>query len=133
MELFEHLVNVVIPLVETNKVLKEPPVTMPTLPKINKVGTISELASEKEKETEDELVHFKANAREETNKQEERGEGDWWFEMQHTIAPNINKIKEFKIEMLFDYTSDDGEQCLQWLHGEIEKVLNKTTSSVRIV
>ena len=35
--------------------------------------------------------------------------------------------------MLFQYTSDDGEQCLQWCHRGIEKVLNKTTNTVRIV
>ena len=41
-------------------------------------------------------------------------------------------MKDFRIEMLFAYSVDDGTQYLGWYHGTVRKVMNEKTNCVRI-
>ncbi len=57
--------------------------------------------------------------------------GDRWDEKQSVVIPEINnKFHGFKIEMLFNYTHDQG---LSWCHGEVVAIndANKKTVKVR--
>lgn len=131
--LFEHLVEVVIPMADVLEVPTEPPVTIPTLPNMQTLGTMSELAEDLEKLSEEKLIDFKKKAHDEIDQREERGDGDRWYERQRITAPKLDKnLKGFHIEMLFSYSSDDGTQCFGWYHGIIQQVVNEKTNRVRI-
>jgi len=57
--------------------------------------------------------------------------GDRWGEKQSVVIPEINDtFIGFKIEMLFNYTHDQG---LSWCHGEVIAIkdANKKTVKVR--
>ncbi len=57
--------------------------------------------------------------------------GDRWDEKQSDVIPEINdKFIGFKIEMLFNYTHEQG---LSWCHGEVIAIkdANKKTVKVR--
>ena len=56
---------------------------------------------------------------------EERGEGNQWSERQRIMAPKVNYLKRFRIEILFGYSGDDGTQCLGWYHGTVQEVVHE--------
>ena len=58
-ELLDHLVDKVIPHEKTIILPTETPITAPTLPTLQNVGTASQLASEKDQMTVDDNDHFK--------------------------------------------------------------------------
>ena len=123
-ELLGHLLEVVIPMSSIRDIPLEPPMNVPKMPAIKKLGMISELATDQEKISDDKLVALKENGWDEKRMREERGEGDGWAEKQHLLAPKMNKLKGFRIEMTFENTAQDGSQCLAWYQGTIEKILN---------
>ena len=41
-------------------------------------------------------------------------------------------MNDFRIEMLFAYSGDDGTQCLGWYQGTVIKIVNTQTNRVRI-
>ena len=86
----------------------EPPVNIPTLPEMNTLGTVSDLAEELETHTEDKLTEFKNKVNAKMECCEERGEGDQWSNRHRITAPKVNDLKGFNIEMLFGYSGDDG-------------------------
>ena len=128
----EHLVTVVIPLSRNRDIPSEAPTTMPKLPTLQKVGTISDLAKEKEQQTEETMERLKADAMLELEAREERGETDRLEYKQHLLPPKPNKLKGFPVEMAFEYPGEDGSQCLGWYNGIVDKVLNAKVHKVRI-
>ena len=74
----DHLVDKVIPHEKTIILPTETPITAPTLPTLQKVGTTSPLASEKETTTVDENDQFKMDEKDELNGHEDKGEMDMW-------------------------------------------------------
>ena len=77
-ELFDHLVDKVIPHEKTIILPTEAPITAPTLATSQKVGTISRLESEKEQMTLDENDQFKMDGKYELKQHEDKGEMDLW-------------------------------------------------------
>ena len=131
-KLLKHLVDVVIPLVDSLTVPHEPPVNLPTMPELQSLGTISELALDQERLSDEKLIQFKQKANDEIDKREDTGLGDRWYESQMNLAPKVCHLKGFNIEMLFAYNGDDGTQCLGWYQGVIKRVVNEKTIRVRI-
>ena len=112
-ELLIHLVDKVIPLERASTFPTEAPTTAPTLPIMQKLGTVSRLSLEKENLTKEEEAHIKIDAEEEIERRQNMGEMDIWSEKQATPPPSISKLKVFMIEMSFEYPGEDGGwRCL---------------------
>ena len=127
-----HLVDKVIPLERSSTLPTEAPTTAPTLPIMQKLGTVSHLALEKENLTKEEEAQIKRDAQEEIQRRQNMGEMDIWSEKQATLPPAISKLKGFMIEMSFEYPGEDGGQCLDWYRGQVVEVLNKEKFRTRI-
>ena len=110
----------------------EAPTTMPRLPTLQKVGTISDLAKEKEQQTEESLARLKTDALVEIEAREDRGETDRLEHKQHLLPPKANKLKGLRVEMAFEYPGEDGSPCLGWYNGVVDKVLNAKMHKVRV-
>jgi hypothetical protein len=77
------------------------------------------------------ITEFKHKGREERDRREDEGLAVRWGEKQSVVIPETNdKFNGFKIEMLFNYTHDQG---LSWCHGEVIAIedANKKTVKVR--
>jgi len=62
---------------------------------------------------------FRLDALQKGERFEEQGFGDEFVEMQQTLWPvELLQKGEFKIDMLFEYSDDDGT-VLQWYQGEV--------------
>ena len=90
----------------------ESPITAPTLPTLQTVGTISRLALDKEHTTVNENDQFKMEWKDELKQREDIGEMDLWSEKQSTLPPKIDTMKDLRIEMTFEYPGVDGAKCL---------------------
>ena len=123
-ELFDNLINVVIPLYDKLDPPDKPPLSMPTPPDMVELGTTSDLAKEHMESSKEEKEKFENVIMEEIERREERGDGDVWYEKNKLIHPKATELKGFRIEMRFQYTDDDGSQCVGWYHGTIKKVMN---------
>jgi hypothetical protein len=71
----------VIPLAETRDVPGEPPLSLPSPPKMPSLGTKSEIALCMESKNESKLAEFKVKAYAKRDKQEAEGIGDRWSEI----------------------------------------------------
>jgi hypothetical protein len=112
-----NLCSVVIPLAKELIVPDDAPVKLPTAPNLCTLGTLSAIGEELETKCLETLTEFKREGREERDRRENEGLGDRWGEKQSVVIPEINKkFIGFKIEMLFNYTHDQG---LSWCHGEV--------------
>ena len=78
----DHLVDKISPHEKTIILPTEAPITAPTLATFQNVGTISQLASEKEKMIVDENDQFKMDVKDELKRHEDKGEMDLWSEKQ---------------------------------------------------
>ena len=64
--------------------------------------------------------------KDELTRREDKGGMDLWSEKQSALPPNIDRMKDLKIEMTFEYPGVDGSKCLEWYQGKIIKVTNET-------
>lgn len=131
-ELFEFLIDTVIPLAKELKVPKEPPMNMPEPPAMKTLGTTSDLALEIRAAKQQQREGIKAEAKSEIETREAEGKGDRWSERQKIVMPKIKTLKGFKIEMLFDYTEPDGSVVMTWCHGIVDSVVNADSGVVKI-
>ena len=131
-ELFETFINVVIPLYDKLDAPDKPPLSMPTPPDMVELGTTSDLAKEHMEASKEEKEKFENEIMEEIERREERGDGDVWYEKNKLVPPKAEKLKGFRIEMRFQYTGDNGSQCVGWYHGTIKKVVNAEKFRVKI-
>ena len=122
------MVDKVIPHEKTIILSTETPITAPTLPTLQKVGTTSQLASEKEQMTVDENDQFQMDVKDELKRHEDKGEMDLWSEKQSTLSSKIDKMKGLTIETTFEYPGVDGAKCLDWYRGRIMKLRNEKKS-----
>ena len=118
-ELLDHLVYKVIPYEKTIILPTETPITAQTLPTLQKVGTTSQLVSDKDQMTVDENDQFKIDGKDELKRHEDKGEMDLWSEKQSTLLSKIDKMKGLTIEMTFECPGVDGDKCLEWYRGRI--------------
>ena len=130
--LLTHLLEVVIPLAGKMNVPAEPPLNVPALPQVKKLGTVSELAEEMKELSDAKLIELRKTGQEERDDREAKGDGDRWFEKNQICPPEIEELNDFRIEMLFAYSGDDGTQCLGWYQGTVIKIVNTQTNRVRI-
>ena len=124
----DHLVDKVFPHEKTIILPTEGPITAPTLATFQKVGTISRLASQKEKMKVDENDPFKMDGKDELKQHEDKGEMDMWSEKQSTLPSKIDKMKGLTNEMTFEYPVVDVSKCLDWYWGRIIKLRNEKNS-----
>ena len=103
----------------------EAPITATTLSTFQKVGTISQMASEKEQMTVDDNDQFKMDGKDELKRYDDKGEMDLWSEKQSTLASKIDKMKGLTIELTFEYTGVDLSKCLVCYRGRIIKLRNE--------
>ena len=99
----DHLVDKVFPHEKTIILPTKAPITAPTLPTFQKVGTISRLASQKEQIKLDENDQFKMDGKDELKRHEDKGEMYIWSEKQSTLKSKIDKMKVLTIEMTSEY------------------------------
>ena len=102
-ELVDHLVDKLFPHEKTIILPTEAPITAPTLATFQKVGTMSRMASQKEKMKVYENDLFKMYRKDELKRHEDKGEMDLWSEKQSTLPSKIDKMKGLTIEMTFEY------------------------------
>jgi hypothetical protein len=114
----------VIPLTETLDVPGEPPLTLPSPPEMQSLGTKSKLAMNVKSRDENNLAEFKVKTYAERDRREADGVGDRWSEMQRSVMPDIDSMLiGFRIAVLFEYTETDGTAYLDWCHGEVTLVI----------
>ena len=130
--LMKHLVDVVIPLSNKLNVPPEPPVNVPDIPEMGSLGTVSELADDVKKFSDDKITEIREKAGIIREEREKKGDGDRWFERNQLLPPEILKLIGFRVEMLFAYNGDDGTQCLGWYQGTVQSILNENNRRVRI-
>ena len=128
----DHLVDKVIPHEKTIILPTEAPITAPTLPTFQKLGTKSRMVLDKEQMKVDEDDQFKIYGKDEFKWRKDIGEMNLWSEKQSTLPPNIDKMKDLTIEMTFEDPVVDGAKCLYWYQVKIIKVMNETKFSVKI-
>jgi hypothetical protein len=105
-QLLDHLCIVVIPLATKLNVPDDAPAKLPTAPDLCTLGTLSGIGDELKTKGLAQIAEFKQKGRTERDRREEEGRGDRWAEKQSAMRPEINnKFVEFKIKMLFNYTS----------------------------
>ena len=131
-ELLDHFINVVLPLEKTSDLPTEAPTTAPPLPTLQAVGTISQLALEKEQTSREEDEKFKVDAKAKLDLRQEQGIMDIWSELQQTIAPTAKELKNMVVEVAFEYPGEDGTICLDWYHVTVEKVVNEKKCLAKI-
>ena len=73
----------------------EPPLSIPTMPKMKPLGTTSELALELERLSGERQSALKAEAYLEKAGRYKRGEGDEWEEQQRNLPQKIDNMKGF--------------------------------------
>ena len=112
--MLDNLVDKVTPHEKIIILPTEAPIIDPTLPTLQKVGTISRLALEKEQITVDEKDQFNIDRKDELKRHEDIGEMGLWSEKQSTLPPKIDTMKGLTIETTFEYTGVDGANCLDW-------------------
>ena len=112
----------------------EAPMSLPSLPSMPQLGTTSSLAKAIEKGAQDKLDAVKVKARETKLNREAEGLGEKSYEEQINIPPpfkssenrhvDIKKMKkDFKTEVVFEYTGEDGSKNLGWYQGEFIEIL----------
>ncbi len=117
-----------IPLAGTLDVPGEPPLTLPSPPEMQSLGTKSEIAMTMKSRDENNLAEFKKKACVERDRRDTDGVGDRWSEMQRSVMPQMDStLIGFRIEMLFEYTETDGTTYLDWCHGEVTLVIGDKT------
>ena len=131
-ELLDHLINELISLERKFLVPDEAPTSAPQLPNLQKVGTISDLAIDKMKQTEDELDQFKVDGQAELKHREEEGLLDLWSEKQSTLPPDAAMMEGLEIEMSFEYPGVDGAKTLDWYRGTVKSLVNEKKKSYKI-
>ena len=112
----------------------EPPVNMPSPPKIHSLGTTSDLALKLKKGNEERRCKLVSESIKERDEREKKGLGDCWAEQQDTKHPNIDStFVGYKLEMLFEYPNTlEGGTYLDWAHGIVENIVNTKTGRVRV-
>ena len=131
--MFDHFINKVLPLAETETVPQEAPLKWPAPPKLNDLGTTGDHVKSLIEGIEDEREQLKGDACEERETSVKVGRGDRWSEYQRVSKPKLTKtLIGFKIEFLWQYPGDDGEPYLDWAHGKIVKIKNKEKRLVEI-
>ena len=106
-ELLYHLVDKVIPHEKKLFLLTEAPITDPTLPTLQNLGTISRLTLDKDQMTMDDSYQIKMDRKDELKRRKDIGEIDLW-----SLPPKIDKMKYLTIELTFEYPGVDGAKCL---------------------
>ena len=131
-ELFQHLIEKVIPLSKNNTVPDKPPSKLPSPPEMYKLGTTADIDMTLGKYA-DRIAAIEEKGYAERDIREEKGEGDRWTDRQELIAPEINNtLIGYKIEMLFEYIDIDGSQLTNWYHGKVTGIKNERTNAVII-
>ena len=106
--LLDHFIKVVLPLADTKEVPAEPPLELPGLPNICRLGSRARDCVELEKALNSEGCDFRMQALQERERLEDNGFGDQLIEMQQTLWPvELLRTPGFKIEKLFEYKIDD--------------------------
>ena len=122
-ELLQHLVNIVIPLQQTEIVPSETPVHLPTRTNNWTIGTKSADLIALDNSSLAQVQRVRLNAMLERDQLESNGYGDQLMEMQEFSWP-LEKIRKglFKIDMCFKMV-DGGERMLQWCQGTVVKLI----------
>ena len=108
-QLFRFFKQIVIPLAETLDVPGEPPLTLPSPPEMQSLGTKSKLVMNMKSRDENNLAEFKVKTYAKRDRREADGVGDRWSEMQRSVMLDIDSMLiGFRIEVLFEYTERDG-------------------------
>ena len=132
-QLLRHLTLKVIPMADDLPVPTEPPLNLPSLPVMSKLGTVSSLAKEHEQHSEELKQSVRQDALKEKEDRESRGFGDRWKEEQQIVPPDCDdSLRGFNIEMAFSYMDDEGDKCWGWYNGVVKKVVNERSHSVLI-
>ena len=126
-ELLEHLINVVIPLEDTEVVPDRPPINLPTRARPYKLGTLSNDAKRLDNSRLDVEEQLRLEAATERDSLEASGVGDQLNEMQEASWPWKKIKKGFKIDKLF-IRSDEGDDYPMWSQGVVDKLICKSVS-----
>jgi hypothetical protein len=110
----EHFVKAVLPLATTRMAVPDaPPINLPGLPPLPALGTVAHDISALEDTNDNAGVQFRIfrmNAMKERERVEDSGIGNELMEMQQVIWPvEWLRVKDFSIDMLFEYKDDDGK------------------------
>ena len=105
-ELFDHFVNVVLPLIKKlekeGRMPTEAPLSLPSQPNLVQLGTMSELAEDIFQQPEMDDKSARAEILKEIKRREAKGEGDIWEQCQDVVGPEINsdmtkKLRDSKL------------------------------------
>ncbi len=112
-ELMEHFVKVVLPLANTEVVPDVPPMNLPGLPSLPTLGTVAHDVIALEETNDNAGLQLRIDAMVERERLEDSGIGDEHMEMQQVLCPVERlRLKDFAIDMLFEYEDDDGSTLM---------------------
>ena len=137
-ELFDHLINTVIPLSQTETVPESPPFNLPALPAPAQlsVGQSTHDRVSLENKALDGAEEFKEQGSKERDRLEKTGHGSRFEEWQQTSMPTIDEdFINFNIEFLFDVSYDhspDAGSELIWMSGKVIEIVNAKRNAVKI-
>jgi len=124
--LLQNYVNIVLPLLKTKEIPKEPPIHFPKVPEMPKFGTRSSAVKNYYSKEEQKKIDAMIEAYKERERNEEEGVGDQCEYLQSFNWPSAKRLKKgFRLEMLFDYP-DNG---LIWVPGVV-KCIDKVENTV---
>ena len=132
-ELLEHFVKVVLPLADSNTVPSKPPVKLPGLPKLYRLGTRAQDCIDLDNKLSEVSRDFRLKAMKQREQLEDDGYGDELYEMQQNLWP-VKALREenFSIDKLFEYKVGD-QLTLQWCQGKVKKFLSERKDTHIIV
>ena len=132
-ELLDHFVKVVLPLADIKTVPAEPPLELPGLPNICRLGTRAKDCIDLENSLHSEDRDFRMQALRERERLEDNGFGDQLMEMQQTLWP-IESLRTpgFKVDKLFEYKVGD-DYALQWCQGKVIEYISQSKNKHVIV
>jgi hypothetical protein len=131
--LFDFFLKTVLPLADTEDVPPEPPIEWPEPPTLPVLGTLGDHAKNLANINDSAQDKLKAEARSELEERELRGDRDRWEKKQPANRPTGDALIGFPIEMMFEFTNDDGSTYLDWCHGEVKRIVNENRNIVEIV
>ena len=122
-----------LPLAETNTVPDKPPVELPGLPKLYRLGTRVQDCIDSEHELKEVSTEFRLRATKKREQLEDGGYGDELAELQQTLWPvELLRSGDFLLDKLFEYKVDD-QLTMQWCQGKVTTFIREKEGTHIIV
>ena len=112
---------------------KDPALEMPKRLELPLLGTASQQLIKSNTTAAIDEKEFRERATELRMQREARGEGSIFSVMQPLYCPELDDLMNKRIDVLYSFQLDLGEQALQWCQGKVIKILTEKTKPTVVV